>query len=216
MRNTSKIIDLTGNKYGKLTVLGIASRNPLKWKCICDCGNTTEVGSSNLKRGQVTTCGCSHRRGNPTHGQCYTRVYKIYAKILRRCYKEYDPAYKNYGGRGITMCDEWRNSFVAFSEWAYSHGYSDDLSIDRIDNNKGYSPDNCRWATTYEQANNTRKNRVYTMNGETKTLSQWCRDYNAPYNRIHARLNAGWSFEEAITTKHDARLFKRRKDNSNA
>lgn len=212
MRNTSKIIDITGQRFGKLTVIGIASRNPLKWKCVCDCGNTTEVRTSNLKRNQVASCGCTHKKGNPKHGQCYTRVYKIYAKMLRRCYKTYDPAYKNYGGRGITVCDEWKNSFEAFSKWAYQNGYSDELTIDRIDNDKGYSPDNCRWATVIQQANNTRANRLFTMNGVTKTLSQWCAEYEVPYTRVHARLKSGWSFEEAISLKNDARIYKRRKE----
>lgn len=212
MRNTSKIKDLTGQKFNHLTVIGIAERNPLKWECQCDCGNTTGVRTCNLTRGLVKSCGCIHHRGNPTHGQCYTRVYRIYAKILRRCFVTDDPAYKNYGGRGITMCEEWRNSFEAFSEWAYSNGYADGKTIDRIDNNGDYSPENCRWATPSEQANNTRRNRNFTLNGKTQTLAQWCNEYGAKYGTVHQRLKMGWTFEEAISLPKNTRAHKRGKE----
>ena len=102
MRNTSKIKDLTGKKYNKLTVIGIASRNPLYWECKCDCGNTTYVRTSNLKRNMVKSCGCLHKRGNPTHNLSNTRIYRIHKKMIRRCYVKDDPAYPNYGGRGMT------------------------------------------------------------------------------------------------------------------
>lgn len=211
MRNTSKIIDITGQKYNHLTVVGIASRNPIKWECLCDCGNKTVVSTQNLKRGKVKSCGCIHHKGNPKHNQCYTRVYRIYAKIRRRCLIEDDPAYSNYGGRGITMCDEWLRSFDNFSQWAYSHGYQDNLSIERIDNNKGYSPDNCRWATQEEQSNNRRTNRVFTFDGKTMNLKQWCDMLDLYYPTIHTRISRGWSFEEAILHNCDARIIKRGK-----
>lgn len=199
MRNTAKIKDLTGQKFNRLTVLGIASRNPLFWECKCDCGNITRVRTSNLKRGQVKSCGCLQRHGNPVHNQCYTRVYRIYAKMLRRCFVPDDPRYPDYGGRGITMCDEWKNSFVAFSEWAYANGYADNLTIDRIDNDGDYCPENCRWGNKYEQANNKRNNRVFTYKGKTQTLARWCKEYDMPYTTVHYRVSHGWTFADAIT-----------------
>ena len=214
MRNTSKIKDLTGQKFNLLTVIGIAQRNPLMWKCKCDCGNITSVRTSNHKRGLVKSCGCLHKKGNPIHNQSNTRVYRIYAKILRRCFVPEDPAYVNYGGRGITMCEEWRNSFIAFSDWAYSNGYSDDLSIDRINNDGNYCPENCKWSNRTEQACNRRSTKFYTINGETKTLSEWCRCLEMPYKTVCRRLALGWTFEQAIAYKNDARIFKRRKESS--
>lgn len=201
MRNTSKINDLTGQKFNLLTVKGMAQRNPIYWECVCDCGNTTFVRTSNLTGGKVKSCGCLQHKGNPTHNQSHTRVYRIYAKMLRRCFVESDLAYSRYGGRGITMCDEWKNSFVAFSDWAYANGYADNLTIDRIDNNGDYCPENCRWTDYLTQSNNKRNNRVYEHNGETKTLSEWCRTLNLPYRRIYFRITNGWTFEEAISQK---------------
>lgn len=201
MRNTSKINDLTGQKFNLLTVKGMAQRNPIYWECVCDCGNTTLVRTSNLTGGKVKSCGCLQHKGNPTHNQSRTRVYRIYAKMLRRCFVESDPAYSRYGGRGITMCDEWKNSFVAFSDWAYTNGYSDNLTIDRIDNNGDYCPENCRWTDYLTQSNNKRNNRVFEHNGETKTLSEWCKTLNLPYKRIYFRIANGWTFEEAISQK---------------
>lgn len=201
MRNTSKINDLTGQKFNLLTVKGMAQRNPIYWECVCDCGNTTLVRTSNLTGGKVKSCGCLQHKGNPTHNQSRTRVYRIYAKMLRRCFVESDPAYSRYGGRGITMCDEWKNSFVAFSDWAYSNGYADNLTIDRIDNNGDYCPENCRWTDYLTQCNNKRNNRVFEHNGETKTLSEWCKALNLSYKRIYFRITNGWTFEEAISQK---------------
>lgn len=201
MRNTSKIKDLTGQKFNLLTVKGMAQRNPIYWECVCDCGNTTLVRTSNLTGGKVKSCGCLQHKGNPTHNQSQTRVYRIYAKMLRRCFVESDPAYSRYGGRGITMCDEWKNSFVAFSDWAYANGYADNLTIDRIDNNGDYCPENCRWTDYLTQSNNKRNNRVFEHNGETKTLSEWCKALNLPYKRIYFRITKGWTFEEAISQK---------------
>lgn len=199
MRNTSKIKDVTGQRFGMLTAIKIAERNPLKWECKCDCGNTCVVRANNLLHNKQKSCGCLSHKGNPIHKQCYTRVYRIYAKIKRRCFAVDDPAYPRYGGRGITMCEEWKKSFESFSSWAYSNGYKDGLSIDRIDNNGDYSPENCRWADIYCQANNKRNNILYSYNGETKTLAKWCKEKNMSYKVVWYRLSKGWSFERAIT-----------------
>lgn len=197
MRNITKVKDITGNKYNRLTALRIVSYKPVKWECRCDCGNIHIVSASNLTTGQVKSCGCLHG-GCYRHNQSRTRLYRIYAKIKRRCYVKDDPAYHNYGGRGIEMCDEWKDSFINFSEWAYSNGYNDSLTIDRIDNNEGYNPENCRWADYYQQSNNRRYNRIISYEGKDQTLAEWCREKNISYGTIWARLKSGMTFEEAI------------------
>jgi hypothetical protein len=113
-----------------------------------------------------------------------------------RCYTEGNIEYKRYGGRGIKVCDEWKNSFITFYEWAMKNGYSDNLSIDRIDYNGNYEPDNCRWATPIQQSNNRRNNILITREGRTQTLAQWCREYDLPYSRVLARRNRGWKDED--------------------
>lgn len=208
MRNSAKIRDLKGQKFGKLTPIRIVGHKPVRWECKCDCGNLHIASASNITTGQVNSCGCTHKIGNPTHSQCYTRVYRIYAKLKRRCYVEDDIAYPRYGGRGIVMCDEWKNSFEAFSKWAYENGYDDSLSLDRIDNNGIYSPENCRWANNYQQANNKRNNKIYTYKGKTQTLPIWCRELNLPYSTIWYRLSIGWTFEDAVSVPVNYRRIK--------
>ena len=201
----SKLIDLTGNKYGKLTVISRQPNAPhgvTVWKCKCDCGNTTNVRGNNLKSGAVKSCGCLLKeapKSNATHNMSKTRLYKEWASMKARCSYSSQPGYKSYGARGIKVCEEWEKSFLAFAEWALSHGYNDVLTLERIDIDKGYAPDNCTWITLGEQSNNRRTNVRITYCGETLNLSQWCKLFGKDYRRVHNRMKkSGWSFERAM------------------
>ena len=175
--------DLTGKRFGRLTVIKrVPSKNLTKWLCRCDCGKEIEALGNNLKRGHTTSCGCYREEKRPTlaykHGLKHTRAYMIWEKMKGRCLCETNPSYPRYGGRGITICDEWRDNPVAFIEWAYANGYREDAeygecTVDRIDVDKGYSPDNCRIVDEKVQANNRRTNRWIEHGGERKTMAQW-------------------------------------------
>lgn len=198
--------DLTGKRYGKLTVIERIYKTGNKrtfWRCKCDCGKETVVSASHLKDGHTKSCGCLHRELakelHTEHGQSGTRLYNIYMLMKRRTGDERDKEYKDYGGRGIKICDEWENDFNAFYNWSINNGYSEDLTIDRINVNKNYSPDNCRWATRKEQANNRRTNRNISYNGETHNIRQWAEKLGINYNTLSSRINKyHWTIERAF------------------
>lgn len=154
-----KLINLTGQKFGRLTV--IERHDQKRWKCVCDCGNTTFSDGYQLRHGIAMSCGCYQKEScsayHKTHGSSKTRLYRIYNKMKERCYRTTNDNYKWYGALGIQVCDEWLNNFETFKEWALSHGYSDNLTIDRIDPTKNYEPSNCRWLTIQDQQKNRRK-----------------------------------------------------------
>ena len=159
--------DLTGKKYGRWTVIRRDTNdknNRSRWVCECECGNTKTLKLCDLRNGRSKSCGCLRRENTSkmfsSHQKTNTRLYRIWASMKNRCLNPNASRYKDWGGRGITVCEEWKNNFIAFYEWAMTNGYSDNLSIDRIDNDKGYSPDNCRWATLTEQMRNTRRSHV--------------------------------------------------------
>lgn len=128
----------------------------------------------------------------------YHRLYKIYLHMKDRCYDINNNDYHRYGARGIKICDEWLNDFMNFYNWAINNSYQDDLTIDRTDNNDDYKPSNCTWATKKQQARNTRRNRMITINGETRCLVEWCEILNLNYNKTKRRLHRGWSIERAF------------------
>ena len=208
----SKFKDLTGMKFGRLTVIkedGKAKDGHRKWLCKCECGNLVSVRGNDLTGANGTrSCGCLRsivpKEKQTTHGKTNSRIYKIWGNMKARCYNSNNAAYRNYGGRGIKVCDEWLNSFEAFDSWAMANGYSDDLTIDRVDNNGNYEPSNCRWATVKEQSNNTRVNVYYTHDGKTQSMKMWAEELGYDYALIRDRhkLHPDISFEELFVPKN--------------
>lgn len=201
----SKLHDLTGQRFGKLTVIKRAEENTkhgrAQWICKCDCGNETITSGNFLLRGHTKSCGCAVK-DNKTfykHGLSKTRIHYIWRAMKDRCYNPSNSHYYLYGNRGIAICDEWLNDFVSFYNWSMENGYSDNLTIDRIDNDKNYSPENCRWTTEIIQSNNKRNNKLFTYKGETKSLAEWCRILGVKYGDVQNRLNHGYSFEESVS-----------------
>ena len=184
-------------KYGHLTILKfVGYRNGHRYaECQCDCGNKKIICYSNIKRGLTKSCGCKVKTAN---GLSKTRLYQIYKHIKHRCFDKKDIGYKNYGGRGITMCDTWAKDYMAFYSWAISTGYNDNLTIDRINSNGNYCPENCRWATMQEQQNNRTNNRVLEYKGQKKTITAWAKFCGLSYRNLHYRLKNGYSIEQAI------------------
>lgn len=181
MKSKKPYKDLTGQRFGRLVVLSVVDSKaganiPTKWLCQCDCGNLTEVQGCNLKSGVTKSCGCIQkelaRNKHFRHGGKGSRLYTIWCHMRHRCENAWDKAYKYYGNRGISVCDEWHN-YSVFKEWAYKNGYAEHLTLDRIDVNGNYCPENCRWATKKEQNLNKRTTVRIEYNGEIKTESEW-------------------------------------------
>lgn len=198
--------DITGQTFNFLTVierLENSEKGRARWRCLCVCGNYTIVTTGNLKNGAVKSCGCLRKtNANRTHGLSHTRHYKKWVSMKRRCYDVNDPHYKNYGARGIRVCDNWKNDFTSFYKWCMETGEREDLTLERLDVNGNYSPSNCSWVDKKTQANNRTTNRIYTYNGKTQNLAQWCEELNLKYGLVHSRIyKHGWSFEKAITTE---------------
>ena len=210
----SKFIDLTGKKYNLLKAIEVDKILPSGqriWKCQCDCGNITFVRGYNLKNGSVKSCGCLLTKKKDKR-EADSPLYHTWCGIKRRCLSDKDNAYKYYGARGITICQEWLN-FYNFEKWALENGYSSDMTIDRIDNNKGYCPENCHFTDKKTQANNRRSNILFSYNGETKNLQQWCELLNLNYKLVHNRIHKlKWDFNKAISTPcNENKRNKRRK-----
>lgn len=210
--------DLTGRRFGRLTVLertedyvSPSGNRCSQWLCQCDCGNTTVVVTSSLTLGITSSCGCKSIETTKelctTHGMSGKRIYNLYYSMRGRCYNPDSISYKKYGAKGITVCDEWmgEDGFINFYNWSMTNGYQEHLTIDRIDGTKGYSPDNCRWATYKEQANNTKATVFLTYKGETKPASEWAEITGISQSAITGRKRKGWTDEECLTIKPHGR-----------
>lgn len=200
--------DITGATFGHWTVLRKAdaksSNGSVLWECRCSCGTVRNVCESSLYRGKSTGCGCHRRLKNKlsatTHGLSKSAIYKIWQGIKDRCCNPSHVSYANYGGRGITVCQQWKDSFENFYLWAIDSGYRNGLTIDRINNDEGYMPSNCRWSTPLTQANNKRNNHVITYNGKTMTIAQWSKFLGVTPACIVNRITRGETDEEAVST----------------
>lgn len=201
----NNFIDLTGQKFGRLTVIkkvGCSKNKSILWLCKCDCGNEVVVTSNNLRTGNSTSCGCFAReirkKRCTIHGFRNARIYNIWRAMKQRCYNKNSKNYKNYGGRGIIVCNQWLKDFKSFYDWSMQNGYSDNLSIDRINVNGNYEPNNCRWITLQEQNNNRRSNNNLTIGNKTQNLSEWCKDLNINRHKIYTLMKKGYNCYNAI------------------
>ena len=214
-----KLIDLAGQRFGRLTVVSRAENTlegRARWLCKCICGNQTVATGKGLRNGCTKSCGCLIKDVNlsrATHGdskrQKMKRLYRIWCAVKSRVSNKNQPQYKDYGGRGITICEDWASDYITFRDWSLKNGYNDTLTIDRIDNEKGYYPDNCRWVSMRTQQRNKSRNRDITFNNETKTLSEWAEALGMNYFTLHKRMQHGWSIEKAFTKPLKKRTNKK-------
>ena len=211
----TKEINIIGKKFGKLTVIKRGSlhimpcgKRRYKLVCLCSCGKITEVLPNNLVRGNTTSCGCTKREiikngAHTTHGMRRTRLYNIWAGMINRTKNKNNNSYKNYGSRGIKVCDEWKNSFEEFMKWSLNNGYSDNLTIDRIDVNGNYCPKNCRWVTIKQQARNKRTNVFIAYRGETHCISEWEEILGDKKHLLRNGWNRNWPIEKVDSFYND-------------
>ena len=221
----TRIINLIGQKYGRLTVIERyknSKNNRVQWKCKCDCGNYKIVTSSDLRSNKIKSCGCLRKEKaiilgkntNLKHNMTHTRIYRIWISMRNRCYYKKNIAYKNYGGRGITIYEEWKDDFMNFYNWAINNGYKDDLTIDRIDVNGNYEPNNCRWVDMKQQQNNRRNNRTIIYKNKKYTLSELSNFLKISNQTLLWRINNYWK-EEELTLPVSLANNKNRKENNN-
>lgn len=201
--------DITRRVFGRLQAVKFSHRSSsgkYYWECLCACGKRTVVRKDHLVSGATKSCGCLNKevaretgriRGsmNVKHGGEGSRLYNIWHHMKERCLNHKHVNYRNYGGKGISVCEEWSNDFSAFRDWAEKNGYEEGLTIDRIDGDKGYSPTNCRWATYKQQGRNRKTNRIV----QGKTIAEWAENASVSANSIRVRLRKGWSIEDACS-----------------
>jgi hypothetical protein len=207
--------ELKGQRFGRLIVEKYAytKNSNAVWKCICDCGNVVYVTSHDLNGKHTNSCGCLQKEkasaAKTKHSKSDTRIYVIYKNMKSRCYNKNATAYKNYGGRGIVVCDEWlgEEGFKNFYNWSMANGYTDKLTIERIDVNRNYEPSNCRWATRKEQNNNRRSCHYATGFGQIRNIEEWSKELDIPRHTISRSLAKGISIEQlAERKKKDAQI----------
>lgn len=204
-----KAIDITGNVYGELTVIKKATLSKerrratgSKWHCICSCGNETITDSWHMRNGKTTSCGClpeaKRLKSVTTHGKSKNKLFGVWSGMIDRCRNKNNKIAKYYVNKDITVCDEWKEDFLVFYEWANKNGYEEGLTIDRIDGNGNYEPSNCRWVDMFVQNSNKSNNVYLEINGVTKTVSQWSRFSGVNRSTINSRFLAGEEGEELI------------------
>ena len=208
--------NLKDKRFGHLTVLefnGIVSNHKRSWLCKCDCGKIKPIREGNLLSGVSKSCGCAivdkSRQRMLKHGMSKScgnhPLYKVWQGIKTRCYYGKSKRYKDYGGRGIKMYDDWRNDFMKFYKWAIENGYKEDLEISRINIDGNYEPNNCRFVTGTANQRNKRNNHLVTINFETKTIADWCEQCSLKRTTFHGRLERGWRGEELLLPPHGNR-----------
>lgn len=212
VRNLQNVENIMGKRFGRLVVLeyvGVINGRG-SWKCKCDCGAIKTIAKHDLDTGRVLSCGCYHDEciieRSTKHNGTKERLYRVWAGMKERCYNPNTNAYQYYGGRGISVCDEWRDNYVAFRDWALANGYNElstnrDCTLDRIDVNKGYCPENCRWVDMITQANNRRDNLMIEYKGISHTMSEWARILSIKPMTLYRRIVIKeWPVEKAFTT----------------
>ena len=210
-------IDLTGKNFGRLTVIGKIGKNnhgDYVWKCKCLCGNETYVTTGNLNC-HTRSCGCLEKetramfgtRSKKTHKETGSRLYKCWLGIKTRCFNQKDKSYEDYGKRGITMCAEWKDSYESFRDWARKNGYTNELTIERIDVNGNYEPNNCTWVTKAQQQRNKRNNKYYTFQGKTQLIPAWAKEFGVTDSMIRSRIQKGQEPEKVLM------FFSKRQEN---
>lgn len=211
-----KIKDLRGQRFGRLTVIKfvcVENKNSV-WECRCDCGNICNASACHLKNGHTQSCGCLHRErtsaARAIHKMTRTRIYSIWYEMKRRCFNKKRSNYERYGGRGITVYDEWRENFQAFYEYVskLEHYGEEGYSLDRIDNNGNYEPGNLRWATAKEQGRNRRSNVLVTYRGKQMTLMDAAEQSGVPYTALIQRYNNGWSEKNLFAPVNQSIAFE--------
>lgn len=201
-----KEIDISGKRFGKLLAIrkvGKGSRKtPQKWFCVCDCGNTKQITKGSLLRGITKSCGCERKRISrermTKHGLKKTILYKKWLSMKNRCYNKNSERFKNYGERGICVCDEWRKNFVTFYTWAIENGYKYGLSLERMDVNGNYCPNNCKWIPLKDQVFNKTNTIYLNLFGDKMTVHNASLMFGVPEKRIRCRRQMGWSDERCV------------------
>lgn len=195
------IIDLSGQRFGKLTVISFNKKENghYYWNCVCDCGKECIKDGGKLRRNETKSCGCLRVEKNSKHHDYKTRLYRIYNGMKYSCNLKTDTGYKWYGSRGIKVCEEWMKDYQSFKNWALKNGYNDALSIERIDNDGDYEPNNCKWIPLREQPKHTRKTKQIEFNEKIYTMSGLAKEFNINRHTLYSRLKNGWSIEKALT-----------------
>jgi hypothetical protein len=203
------VLDLTGQRFGRLVAVEMVDRHRgAKWLCKCDCGRLHKAAAKYLRNGSLVSCGCIQEWSRGKHGMGHTRAYQTWKLMHARCRTKREKTYRRYGARGISVCERWGT----FDNFLEDMGHAPDgMSIERVDNDKGYSPENCVWATSKQQNRNRDSNALVTLNGETRCVAEWCEVLDLPANMVHQRIYRGWPPERALTTPKQKYTGPRRK-----